>query len=96
MHARYHVRTANSLEIISFKRLKAIPTLFIIVMKQTSQFVNGTVQNGYKNNMNINKQVYVYTYTFPGCKYINNTRHQKFKDTGFFMAYEPKHNCQIA
>ena len=39
-------------------------------MKQTSQFVNGIVQNGYKNNMHINKLVYVYTFTFPGCQYI--------------------------
>ena len=67
MHARYHVRTVNSLEMI--KGLYQFDFILIMVIKQTRQFVKGIIQNAYKNILNISKLVYVHTLSFPRRRY---------------------------
>ena len=67
MHARYHVRRVNSLEMI--KGYTNLTLFLIMVIKQTRQFVKGIIQNAYKNILNISKLVYVHTLSFPRRQY---------------------------
>ena len=57
------------------------------VILRVNAIIKESYKNAYKNNMNINKLVYVLTYSFPRCRYticskkanINKTRHPKFQ-----------------
>ena len=107
MHARYHVRTANSLkcnQLLMIKRLYQLDACISSFWNKQASLFKISWQNAYENTVNISKLVYVYMYTFSRYRYTNtiictvsiisDICIRNLMSVEFIMAYWPKHNCQ--